>query len=418
MLDFEQHRPLLRRPSQSYGATALGTPVDDRLTLGSPSVVPDIDVLSLTRPSVNDNPQHSDDDLPLLEHLPRQPQPSRWQRFKNWVSSLFTRDEATSFVTANTPGLYTGVIGGGGVATGIAGGDALAKHVNATALNRATPAFSLGTMGADVLGLYGAINEARTGHSQANAPNAHRVSRYEGRSRRKRGILDALTRGTDLLTAQGGSAASGILKAAEVGGAAVTPLAAVGGIGGSVVSSAVAARSGWRGGRALMHAYRGRQVQNRIVPGTSGPVGSAVAYHQAQMGKRAGRHILGATGATASAVGGALATAALIGGAAALGPIGWGLLAAGGLVALGIGAHKLYRWYQKRKAGTLHTEREGHAAAIVDALHGPSGPDKKTARDLLRTSFGEDYLNRVQRTRDPQHRQALIDSVARKLQGW
>lgn len=349
----------------------------------------------------------------LQQQAPQQQapqQPGYWDRFTNWVGSLFSRDEARSFVTANTPGLYTGIVGSGGDASTFA--SALGRG-NQTAVNQSGATFSGLTMGTDVLGLIGSVGEARSGHRLANDPTATELEQYEGRSQRKRGIADTTVMGTDLLLAQGGNAASSSMNALGVASDVAKGLGGAASSGALLVNTAVAARSGWRGGRALMHAYYGSQAQSEQQAPVSAPVAGAVAYHQTQMGKRAGRHILGALGATAGAVAGGLALAGLL-----ATPVGWGLLAASGLVAAGIGAHKLYRWWKKRKEGTLHTERQGHAAALVDAVHGNSPDDKAMAENLLSKSFGADYLTRVQQANNPQKRQAVIDSVARKIHGW
>jgi len=410
MLDMQaarlRQRLLTPQPVRNYGA------INDAPDLNVANQNQGIPAINVLQPNVL-QPQLQPQPLlqPQPQAVPQQQQgPSYWTRFKNWIGSLFSREEATSFVTANTPGLYTGPIGSGVDATSFA--SALGRG-NQTAVNQSGATFSGLTMGTDVLGLIGSVSEARSGHRLANDPTATSLERYEGRSQRKRGIADTTVMGSDLLLAQGGNVASSSMNALGVAGDAAKGLGGVAAAGGLVVNAAVAARSGWRGFRALMHAWRGRRVQSEQQGPVSGPVAGAVAYHQTQMGKRAGRHLLGAAGAAAGAVAGGLALAGLL-----ATPVGWGLLAAGGLVAAGIGAHKLYRWWKKRKEGTLHTERRNHAAALVDAVHGNNDADRQMAENLLGTSFGPEYLTHVRQANDPLKRQAVIDSVARKIHGW
>lgn len=354
---------------------------------------------------INENyvrPPEPDERQQLLR--PHRRQPSRWERFKGWV---------TSFFTANTPGPYTGIFGGASAATSFAGGKPFEQSVNALKVAKSGTAFSSAMMATDVLGLYGALKDYGQG-SRAATEGANALERYEGRSQADRGKADAAVIGTDLLLSQTPSAVNAGLQTA---GTSLTWLGALGGVGGSVVNTAVAARSSVRAGRALGHWWRGGNVAERHNLARNSETRAAMQYHQSQMKSRGVRHTFGAVGAATGAIGGALATAALLG--AAVTPIvGWALLGAAGLAALGLGAYKLVRWFQKRKAKTLGTERRGHAAALVEAVQRDGDDAEKVAAyDLLSTSFGQEYADNVVASRGDQ-KDSAIDSVARKIHGW
>jgi hypothetical protein len=94
-------------------------------------------------------------------------------------------------------------------------------------------------------------------------------------------------------------------------------------------------------------------------------------FAQKQMRNRKRRQLIGAAGA-ALGVGGTIALGVGVGIAAAATlatPIGWGLLGASAVVALGLGVHKAYRHVKKRRNNQLGADRKRHAEAIVDALH-------------------------------------------------
>jgi outer membrane lipoprotein SlyB len=127
------------------------------------------------------------------------------------------------------------------------------------------------------------------------------------------------------------------------------------------------------------------------------------------MNKRKKRNLIGAAGATMGAVGGGLLLGGLLG-ASMLTPIGWGLAAAGGLVAAGLGIHKLYRWHQKRKAGQLGVERDKHARTLHKAINAPDNDQEhREAVKLLRARG----ISREQAT-GPEG----LDLLKRKAESW
>jgi outer membrane lipoprotein SlyB len=147
----------------------------------------------------------------------------------------------------------------------------------------------------------------------------------------------------------------------------------------------VAGRSLYRGYRAGKHESNVNELleKNDSDEGLSSPaMKEAAEHHAAQMNKRKKRSLIGAAGATLGAVGGGLLLGGLLG-ASMLTPIGWGLAAAGGLVAAGMGIHKLYRWNKKRKAGQLGVERDKHATALHTAANDPTHRDHADALKLL-----------------------------------
>ena len=100
----------------------------------------------------------------------------------------------------------------------------------------------------------------------------------------------------------------------------------------------------------------------------------AAHFMREKMRKRKERQYMGAAGAGLSVAGGlAFGLGALGVAGAMMTPIGWGLAAAGGAVALGLGAHKLYRWAKKRRqkgsGKGLGEERTMHAQHIHAAMN-------------------------------------------------
>ena len=181
---------------------------------------------------------------------------------------------------------------------------------------------------------------------------------------------------------------------------------------GAGVQGIVAARAGWRFGRAWHH----KRAVDRVRKGFANrqdvsPENQAAANHMStQLGKRRARSLIGGLGATAGAVGGGLLLGGLLGGAALLTPIGWGLVGAGALVAAGLGIHKLYKHFKKKKAGTLGTDRQRHADNLHDAVIGNHQQNKADALAILK-SHG---ITEAQAS-DPNKGKQLI---RRKLEGW
>lgn len=311
-----------------------------------------------------------------------------------------TRQNWLDFVTANTPGPITGVSGGISAAASVLNpptppnsnvppGFANSRYVQglapvSTAMTGIGAATNIATGAADLTGLasdvynIGAMGPGNFGRGLlANLPGHvdQSATQAENRSASKRLALSAVTNAADLGANQVPSAINNI--ATLTGHAAPAVLGTVASSASMGINALVAARSGYRGYRAGTHEGNLNALRGLT------PNMQAVADHQAaQMNKRKKRSWLGALGATMGAVGGGLLLGGLLG-ASMLTPIGWGLAAAGGLVAAGLGAHKLYRWWQKRKAGTLGQARDQHATSLYNAATNAAHPDHASATRIL-----------------------------------
>ena len=280
-------------------------------------------------------------------------QPSRWGQ------------NALDFVTANTPGPITGAsglvsnavswaAGPSNSPTGMAANVGLGSNV-ATGLADVTgivsdlhTAYSMGT---DRLGR-GLRANAR-GHVDQSAAEA------EDRSAVKRMGVNTLQNVADVGLNQGPTAANTVLTATGHAAPAVLGTMAAG--AGMGVNALVAARSAYRGYRAGTHESN----LNTLLSGnqiTDPAVRAAAEHHRDQMSSRKKKSWLGAAGATLGAVGGGLLLGGLLG-ASMLTPIGWGLAAAGGAVAAGLGLYKFGRWAYKKWKG-IGSTRDQHAQAL------------------------------------------------------
>jgi hypothetical protein len=320
-------------------------------------------------------------------------------------SQPVTGQHAVDFVTANTPGPLTGASGTTNALTSVfnpptdnipKGFDKYGNTFQAASkpLSGVSAATNMFTGGADLLSI-GA--EARDMHKKggwsrfwsglkANFRNPFKKPKdadartAEARSATKRLLVNTTTNAADVGLNQVPSAWSSVASiTGQTAPHVLGPMASGASMG---ISSVVAARSLWRGGRAAMHEGRvNKLIKNDELQ--SPAMKEAAEHHSAQMKKRKTRSLIGAAGATMGAVGGGLLLGGLLG-ASMLTPIGWGLAAAGGLVAAGLGIHKLWRWHQKRKAGQLGVERNKHAQALHTAINTPNHPDRADAKKLLK----------------------------------
>jgi hypothetical protein len=332
-----------------------------------------------------------------------------------------TGQNVLDFATANTPGPITGVSGAANAVssvlnpptTNVRSGFANSRFVNTMApLSRGATATSAATNVATGLAdVTGIVSDAVSMHKKGGwsrfwgglkanfrnpfaKPKDSTAEAAEGRSEAKRLLVNTATNATDLGANQIPSAISSV--GTLTGHAAPAVLGTVAAGAGMGINSVVAARSLWRGGRAAMHESRVNKLlaenevaKSRLLVDPENPeltpeMEAAAKHHSEQMNKRKKRSLIGAAGATLGAVGGGLLLGGLLG-ASMLTPIGWGLAAAGGLVAAGLGAHKLYRWWKKRKEGTLGEARKTHANTIYNAMQQPEDhPDRQSASKLLK----------------------------------
>jgi hypothetical protein len=292
------------------------------------------------------------------------------------------------FITANTPGPITGVSGTGEAVTGLLNPptshvnpdwankpyvQALAPHTKAVSM-----AGGISNMATGVADGVGFLSEAHAMHKKGGwsrfwsglkanfrnpfkAPQDRSAEEAERRSEAKRLVVNSAQNLGDLGANQVPSAISNIATA--TGHAAAPVLGTVAAGAGAGINAAVAGRSWWRGLRAWWHERK----LNKLDKTTLTPdMAAAAEHHEQQLGKRKRRNVVGAIGATAGAVGGGLLLAGLLG-ATALTPVGWGLAAAGGLVAAGLGAYKLGRWAYKKYKG-IGSERDHHAQKLHEAI--------------------------------------------------
>jgi hypothetical protein len=161
----------------------------------------------------------------------------------------------------------------------------------------------------------------------------------------------------------------------------------------TAVGSAVATRSIRRA--ALADRYRkelDKVLTSIPASGKYNELWNAAKFVRNQMAKRQFSQVAGALGAIAGAGGGVAlgigAVAAAAGTAAVMAtPVGWGLAAAAGIVALSIGAYKGYRYIRKvRKHGPDQgkgEKRKKHAAALIAALHSSDLNIVRLAQDII-----------------------------------
>jgi hypothetical protein len=143
---------------------------------------------------------------------------------------------------------------------------------------------------------------------------------------------------------------------------------------------------------------------------------AAARHHADQMNKRKKRSWLGFGGAALGVAGGALLAAGM------LTPVGWGLAAAGGLVAAGLGLHKLWRWHKKRKEGTLNVERTRHAEMLHGAMNNPHADVAEDTPQRQQAIAQRDQATRVLAARGITPGQVRgdkgVDFLKRKAEGW
>jgi hypothetical protein len=226
----------------------------------------------------------------------------------------------------------------------------------------------------------------------------------EDRSAAKRLVVNSVQNLGDLGLNQVPTAVSSI---AGLAGKTVSPLLGTLSAGaGMGISALVALRSLYRGHRAARH----EKALGGIAPSSLDTQGMReVREHlEGQMNRRKRRALFGAAGATLGAVGGGLLLGGLLG-ASMLTPIGWALAAAGGLAAAGLGLHKLYRWHKKRKAGTLHVERERRAGELHAAATSSQHPGHRDALHLL---------NALDITPEQVRGDEGLDLLKRKFESW
>ena len=428
--------PLLREgsPRQSYGSSSRAAPLlpppsSSVNALQSESVPLGSDPLSQFAADYHPPPP------PRVRTRP--PAPPRRQPV--------TGQNVVDFATANTPGPITGVSGAAEALTSLVNpptsnvpsGFANSGYANRLApASRALSGVSAGTNvlsgGADLLAIGADLRAMhRKGGAEggwkrfwsglkANFRNPFARSRdrsaedAEKRSEAKRLVVNTATNAADLGANQVPSAISSIASA--TGHAAPAVLGTVASGASMGINAVVAGRSLWRGGRAWKHESNvnemlrnDRQLDEDDPQKLSGAMRAAAEHQAAQMNKRKKRSLIGAAGATLGAVGGGLLLGGLLG-ASMLTPIGWGLAAAGGLVAAGLGAHKLYRWHQKRKAGQLGVERERHAQTLHKAINNPDTAEEHEQGKKLLAARG---ITPEQAT-GPEG----IDFLKRKAEAW
>jgi hypothetical protein len=188
------------------------------------------------------------------------------------------------------------------------------------------------------------------------------LSENEDYAKRRQAWATVKSSGADLASQVVDVSSQGISIAANAGAAHLALAAPV--VGGVV--------SGFVAGRAVRSAWRANKYEQgfKELADNESDLQETAVFAQKQMRNRKRRQLIGAAGA-ALGVGGTIALGVGVGIAAAATlatPIGWGLLGASAVVALGLGAHKAYRYLKKRRNGTLGADRKQHAEAIVDAM--------------------------------------------------
>jgi hypothetical protein len=313
-----------------------------------------------------------------------------------------TGQNVADFLTANTPGPITGVSGFSSASSSLLNpptANVPSGFANSSYVQKLQPlsrpmtgvgtGASLFTGGMDLLstglearqmhqrgwrrfwsGLKASIKKPFGYHEDRSGQEA------EDRSASKRLVANSVQNLGDFGFNQVPTAVSSITSLA--GGTAAPILGTLASGAGMGINSLVAARSLYRGHRAAEHEGNLERLRGIQDPGMQ----AVVDHQKGQMNRRKWRSRIGAFGATLGAVGGGLLLGGLLG-ASMLTPIGWALAAAGGLAAAGLGAYKFARWYQKRKAGTLHTERERHARALHTAANDHRNPGYADALRIL-----------------------------------
>ncbi len=341
--------------------------------------------------------------------------------------SLGTRAE--NFLAINSPGTQTGVIGGLGAVNSLVTPPAAVAPTSYTSAasgvtGPAGAGLNIASGGADLLATYqglrnmgqeGGVRGFGRGIRDTFSPQPNETgAQAETRSTAKRLAVDATVNLAD--AASQGMQAGNAISAVGHAGTSILPAAtglASAGIGAGV-QTIVAGRAGYRAYRAHQHKTQIDAV--RAGPPMSANMTAAADHMSGQLAKRRKRNILGGIGAGIGALGGGALLAGLLGAGALFTPIGWGLAGAGALAALGLGAYKLYRHFQKKNAPAgqrLGEERALHARNLYQAasspVHAPH-PDRADALRIL-ASHG---ITHAQAT-DPNKGEQLI---RRKLEGW
>lgn len=386
------------------------------------------DKLRLNRYSLPDSEGGGGMDSPLLG----QKKPSGWSRFKSWVGRSLDSN-AANFVSINSPGTQTGVVGG---ASGVNSFLSPPSQIKSSASFTAKTGPYTGGIGAGLNMLGGVSDLVATGQGLNNMSKEGGIrgfgrglwdtlsKPFSRRKQKKETGTQAETRSTakrlavDLpvnladASSQGMQGANAISSLVHGGTSVLSPVLGVASAGiGTGVQGIVAGRAAWRMGRAWHHKRKIDKLRtSQRYQEMSKKNQDAADYMSDQLGKRRTRNLIGGLGATAGAVGGGLLLGGLLGGAALLTPIGWGLVGAGALVAAGLGIHKLYKHYTKKKAGTLGSERDTHADNLHRAVRGDNEQNRRDALKILK-SHG---ITKAQ-ARDPVKGKQLIK---RKLEGW
>jgi hypothetical protein len=341
-----------------------------------------------------------------------------------------TSQNTLDFLTANTPGPITGVSGfssagssllnppTSNVPSGFANSSFVQKlHPLSRPMSGVGAGANLFTGGMDLLSTGLEVNQMRKRgfgrfwsglKASIKKPFGYHEDRSgqdaEDRSASKRLVANSVQNLGDLGLNQVPTAVSSI---AGLAGKTVSPLLGTLSAGaGMGISALVALRSLYRGHRAARH----EKALGGIAPSSLDTQGMReVREHlEGQMNRRKRRARFGAAGAMLGAVGGGLLLGGLLG-ASMLTPIGWALAAAGGLAAAGLGLHKLYRWHKKRKAGTLHTERERRAGELHAAATNSKHPGYRDALNLL---------NALDVTPEQVRGDEGLDLLKRKFESW
>ena len=386
------------------------------------------DKLRLNRYSLPDSEGGGGMDSPLLG----QKKPSGWSRFKSWVGRSLDSN-AANFVSINSPGTQTGVVGG---ASGVNSFLSPPSQIKSSASFTAKTGPYTGGIGAGLNMLGGVSDLVATGQGLNNMSKEGGIrgfgrglwdtlsKPFSRRKQKKETGTQAETRSTakrlavDLpvnladASSQGMQGANAISSLVHGGTSVLSPVLGVASAGiGTGVQGIVAGRAAWRMGRAWHHKRKIDKLRtSQRYQEMSKKNQDAADYMSDQLGKRRTRNLIGGLGATAGAVGGGLLLGGLLGGAALLTPIGWGLVGAGALVAAGLGIHKLYKHFKKKGEGTLGTERDTHAKNLHRAVVGDNDQDRRDALKILK-SHG---ITKAQ-ARDRLKGKQLIK---RKLEGW
>ncbi len=297
----------------------------------------------------------ADERQPLLGRAPQRPWYSRaGSTVAGWFRG-FSNNKAKEAITVNTPGPQTGLLGGASAAVGLSSGPH-ASPPGATAV-AVKPGAYLGAaqVGVDALGVASDVGSLLSAHA---LPGQSQARSAEIASARKRLAVGAVTNTAD-------ATGQGINAAQALGSTVSTASATIGHWAGPAVSGGVALRSGWRTGRALNAAsnlspFVPAQLPARAPDGTPS-IAEEAHYHRGQLRKRAIRAGIGTAGAVAATIGGGLLAASMFT------PVGWGLVAAGAAVGLGLGAWKLGRYLYKSYQNKRGTRREAHATNLTNA---------------------------------------------------